>query len=253
MRFWFGRASSFLDAEDEVWQDETWRWFLARFGGVAALCATPLVTPTSAFFPPTDATGHDRALHIFQQVQRHAGMSEWPCTLVAQQRRPESRLSEFTFVKGGGEGPAGTFRIESGQAIVTYDPGALDDPASLVATLAHELCHYRLAAIGEAPPGGAEAHEYATDLATVHLGFGLFGAMSAFAFRQHGDAFSQGWQWRRQGYLDRRSWCYALAMFFALRGESVDAAKPFLAPALFSDLRSAASYLRRHRETVPAA
>jgi hypothetical protein len=160
-------------------------------------------------------------------------------------------VGEVTALKMEKAPPAGTFRVEKGQAIITYDPTMLGDPMALVATFAHELCHYRIAAAGELPPGGQETLEFATDLAAVFLGFGIFGANCAFRFQQRGDSFSQGWQWSRHGYLQPRTWCYALAVFFVSRGEPVEAARPFLKPHLFSDLADAAAYLRRRPERLP--
>jgi hypothetical protein len=246
MRFWPFGARTFLDAEDEAWQAETWRWFLDHFGGESDLRRSRLVTPTPEFFPATDAVGHALAEHLFSCVRRHARMADWECRLVAQPRRPELQLSEFTALKLEKGGPAGTFSVEGNQAVITYDPAALDDPSALVATLVHELCHYRIAALGSLPPGGAELVEFATDLATVYFGFGIFGANSAFQFRQHGDAFSQGWRWSRLGYLDPRTWCFSLAVFFMLRGDALKESKAFLRPHLFSDLRAASAYLKRH-------
>jgi hypothetical protein len=116
----------------------------------------------------------------------------------------------------------------------------------LVATLAHELAHYRLAGVPTEPPGGADALEFATDLTTVYLGFGLFGANSAFNFRQYQDVMSQGWEAARQGYLSEREWVFALAVYLELRQQSSTEAKSFLKPHLYSDLRKAQRYFERN-------
>jgi len=80
---------------------------------------------------------------------------------------------------------------------------------------------------------------------TVYMGFGVFGAASAFNFSQHQDVMSQGWQWSRHGYLSEQTWCFALALFLELRGEEVELVKPHLKNALFSDVTAALKYLRR--------
>jgi hypothetical protein len=214
-------------------------------GGRQRLRDTPLVTPTRDFFPPTDAVGHARAEHVLALVKRHAGMADWPTELIEQTERPPLRVAETVALVMDQSRPSGTFAMAGNRAVITYDPAALDDPVKLVATLAHELCHYRLAAVTEAPPGGAAMAESATDLAAVFFGYGLFGATCAFRFSQHGGTFSQGWQYQRLGYLRPRDWCYALAMFFHLRGEPITSARLYLLPHLWADLRTAAAYLRR--------
>ena len=254
MRLWPFRDSAFLDADDEEWQAETWHWLLQRLGGLDDLKRSPLVVPTRDFFPPTAATGEARVAHVFESVKRHARMPDHECRLMAQPKRPETQVAQFTILKPiEGQLPLGTFRVDGNGALITYDPDMVDQPVKLIATLAHELAHYRLDLLNETPPGGETNLEFATDLATVYLGFGLFGATSAFQFEQHGDAFSQGWRWSRQGYLAEREWLFALAVFFQLRDEPIEAAKPFLKPAQFKDLTRAAAHLRRHAGFIALA
>jgi hypothetical protein len=242
---WPFKTKTFLDADDEAWLCETWRWFLTQFGGVSDLQLSPLVSPTREFFPPTDRRGHERAERIFALVKQYARMDDWPCRLVAQPPRPELRVGEVSALKFESHAPLGTFGLDGNEVVITYDPAALDDAVLFIATMAHELAHYRLGMLSELPPGGGDMVEPATDLLTAYLGFGLFGANSAFSFRQHGDAFSQGWASSGQGYLSERHWCFALAAFFAVRSQPIDEARRFLKDHLYSDLRKAAAYLKR--------
>jgi hypothetical protein len=246
MPLWPFTPKSVLDPDDEEWQLETWRWLLGHFGGLDDLRLSPLVTPSRAFFPPTEATGHARAEHIFGLVKQHADMAEWHCQLAAQPRRPQIQVGELAALKFDGGHAAGTFGLDGNEVVITYDPATLDDPAALVATLAHELAHYRLATLPELPPGGAEMVEFTTDLTTVYLGFGLFGANCAFQFQQFQGVLSQGWSSSRQGYLSENEWSFALAVFCALRSEPIEAAKPFLKDHLFTGMRKAAAYLDRN-------
>jgi hypothetical protein len=244
-------GGSFLDPEDEAWHLDTWKWLLENFGGLARVRHAPVVIATREFFPPSETKGHARAEHIFACIKRHAGMTDWPCSLVAQPGRPETRVAELGTVKiDSGTDPAGTFVMEGGQAVITYEPSIVEEPAKLVATLSHELAHYLLAtAIGD-PPGGHDMHEFATDLTTVFLGFGLFTANQAFNFSQYRDVYSQGWQSSRLGYLRERDWAFALAVFLSLRGQSTDVFKPLLKPHLYADMRKAVRYLERNPQML---
>lgn len=247
MTWWpFGKRT-FLDPDDEVWQIETWRWFLVQFGGLPDLEQSQLVLPTREFFSPTDRTGHERAEHIFLCVKRLARMSDWPCRLIEQPRRAELRVADVGTLKPIRSQPAGTFGFVGNEAVVSYEPSAVDDPGQLIATLAHELAHYRLAELRAGAPGGEELHEFTTDLMTVYLGFGVFGAAASFNFSQHQDTMSQGWQWSRHGYLSQRAWIFALAIFLALTGKSPEPLGKFLKSHLMSDLTEAVRYSARNR------
>lgn len=244
----FGKTT-FLDPEIEAWHLETWTTLLDRFGNDMKIADTPLALPTRDFFPPSEAKGHQRAEHVFACVKRAMGMSvNWPCRLEAQPERDTGRrVSEFVMIEGGND-PNGTFRVEAGgEVIITYAPDLIDDPNSLVATFAHELAHYLLAA--EQDLVEDETHELMTDLTVAYAGLGVFGANSAFAFEQHGDAFSQGWRSRSSGYLSPRSWAFALAVFAELKGDDGGMDK-WLRPELASERQKAVKYLRKKPELL---
>jgi hypothetical protein len=126
---------------------------------------------------------------------------------------------------------------------VTYDPGILNDPMKMVAVFAHELAHDILLNQPSEPPGGPEMEEFATDLATAHLGFGLFGANVAFDFRQFTDFDRQGWSSSRTGYLGESEWGFAIGLFLALQGRETHEIKNFLKPHLLKVVGRAHRYL----------
>jgi hypothetical protein len=238
-----GRAS-FLGDDLEAWCLETWAWFMRNLGGIDHLRSTPLATPSRDFFPPSDAVGHQRAVHIFGCVKTAMGMDDWDYVLEPYDRREaNAQVGEFWFLRSKGA-PNGTFRIEDGAVRISYARDLVGKPADLVATLAHELCHYRLATIEEPSPGGPETHELDTDLAVAYAGLGIFGANRAFDFQQHGDAFSQGWRSQRNGYLSERTWAFALSLFLALKDES-GAANRWLKPSVAAEVAKADRYLKR--------
>ena len=99
---------------------------------------------------------------------------------------------------------------------------------SFVATLAHELGHFLISEIREPPPGGRDNLEFATDMAAVFLGFGVFLADSAFRFSQYQGGGTQGWSARSQGYLSQSQALHALAIFTALLSINPQQAAPHL-------------------------
>ncbi len=237
-------ARTFLDTDVEAWQLETWALLLAHFGGEIPFRDIPLVSPTPNFFPPTEAEGHARALNVFDCTRRAMNIETWPCRLEVQTpRRGGERVSEFVTL-GDVSAPNGTFRSDpDGSIVITYAPELLAAPVEMIATFAHELSHYLLAAMPDAALD--ETHELMTDLMVAYSGFGIFGANACFSFQQHADAFGQGWSSRHNGYLSPRSWAFALAVFTALR-ETDDGMERWLVPEIASLWRQASKYLGRH-------
>lgn len=136
--------------------------------------------------------------------------------------------------------PHGTFVANANKEIViTYNPRLVRNPIQLVATYAHELAHYLTGTGSEAPPGGWENWEFATDVAATFLGFGVFMANAAFTFQQFAGTDSQGWQYTRSGYLSQGEHLVALAIFLALQGTAAEVALPHLKPGLRKMLKKA--------------
>ncbi len=237
---WF-RRKPFLTTEDEAWHLEMWRWMLCHFGGRDTLRRTRLVKPTSAFFPATDTSGHARAEYVFRIVKNLAGISDWPCELIAQPDSPPMFVGENAVLNvDENRAPLGTFLTNGKGVQITYEPSIVTNPATMVTVFAHELSHYMLASIAEPTPGGEMLREYATDLMTVFIGFGALCANQTFSFRR----FRRGWQTTGQGYLAERDWLFGLAVFAALREESVSEMKDPLKPYLYTDLLKAERYLK---------
>jgi hypothetical protein len=251
MRLFRTRARTFLEPELEDWHVSAWRWLLDGMGGVDGLRDRPLVTPTRAFFPPAAEDGHGRVAHVFAQVKLHAGMAAWECGLVAQPEQSPLLVGEMVALERSEPAPAGTFGLEGNAPLITYDPSLADDPLKLVAVLIHELAHLRLMDLG-LPPGGEACVERATDLATVALGFGLFGSNCAFGFERYQGPISQGWRSARLGYLEEREWAFALAVFLTLTGRDVGETKRYLKGHLFADLGRAVAVLRARPAALAA-
>jgi hypothetical protein len=102
--------------------------------------------------------------------------------------------------------------------VVAVRSTQLNDPMSLVATVAHELGHVILLG-GELIDRNTPDHEPLTDLLTVFLRLGIFTANSAARFLQFQDERKQGWSMQRLGYLPEEVYGYALAKFATERNE----------------------------------
>jgi len=250
--FWSGRKSP-IDEESEDWLIACWRWLLDYLDDLKQLRGFPLVLPNMAFFPSTRKEGHERAEYYFRAVAALCGTAEWPFDLVPQQEGVNPKLGPPAVVQNVEPEPHGTFSFRPGQRLkVSYDPGLLEHPVNLIATFIHEIAHAILMGIGQEVPGGPEMEEFATDVATVFLGFGVFGANSAFEFQPYSDVGSgtQGWSMQNSGYLTEAEWAFAIAIFLSLRDERMAPLAEWLKPTPRTLLKQSMRYLDRHPERL---
>ena len=236
----FFKPKPLLSEDDREFQIACFKWLLKYFGGDDFYQNTSLVLPTRAYFPSQVQSEEEVALETFKAVKKHANMTDWPCVLERQEVDVDAAVAPTIAIPNTPTNPLGTFQVDDkNKATITYNPSLVGNPTQLVATLAHELAHYLTATAGEAPPGGWENWEFATDIAATFLGFGIFMANSAFNFSQFTNTGSQGWQSNRSGYLSESEHLYALAIFLHLKGESYDRAQDHLKPHLKKLLKKA--------------
>src|SRR5262249_34662641 len=151
-------------------------------------------------------------------------------------------------------GTAGLFhrtRRLDGRMTVMIEEGELENPTSLVATIAHELGHVHL--IGHGRLSGDEPdQEPLTDLLTVFHGLGIFTANASVQEENWLHLNSEGWRLRKHGYLSQREIGYGLALCAWLRDEE----RPPWASHLCLDVRSCVKeglrYLRKGELTEDA-
>ncbi|HEX8654995.1 MAG TPA: hypothetical protein VF693_07220 [Allosphingosinicella sp.] len=244
-----------IDEDELEFQLATFKWLRREFGPPA----DALVLPTKDWFPPSAHKGHTRIADLFGHVKAAAGMADWACELQAGAgERPAHVGTGLLLRHEGAAPPCGTFQVtgEGGRptvVVITYNPSLAEDPTALIATFAHELAHYLMSTAGSDPPGGWELHELHTDLAAVHLGFGLFLANSARSFSQFQSAGEMGWSARSQGYLSEGALVTALAIVERLGGRDPLAASPYLKDYLAKDLSRAAKALGKRCGDMAAA
>lgn len=235
------RAKAPVGDDELEWMLACFAWLSRSFGAGE----TPLVLPTTAFFPPSDLQGHPRAAELFDQVRAHAGMQDWPCRLEPGAASRESRIAPGHMLRHHSSPPGGTFGYDERGYVITYNPAYLNAPEHLVATFAHELAHYLIHDFGMAPPGGRELEEHATDLAAVFLGFGIFMANGAKNFRQFQSAEEHGWEMSVQGYLSENALVTALALFVRLMRADEASARQALKDYLRAPFKRALAVIDR--------
>ena len=243
----FFKPRATIDDNDLEWQQECWLWLLENFGGQEAMRAHRTVTPSSADFPRSGKTGCDHARHVFNQVAAYFKVDPAGFDLIEQEEDIDPMVAPLAVVHNAPVSPLGTYSADGNRHLITYSPANLRDLEGLIATFAHEICHPLLFSIATAPPGGDEAEEFATDLAMVFFGFGIFGGNQSFQFMQYRDdaTGTQGWSTRRAGYLSQNEWGFALAVRALLLEEDVDDILGHCADGLAAHVKKNVRYLAK--------
>lgn len=131
---------------------------------------------------------------------------------------------------------------ENGKYEVSVNVAYLNNPESIIATVAHELCHIKL--LGENKI--EENDEYLTDLATVFWGFGIFTANTSFQFYQQNDR----WGHNSSGYLKQEDWGYSLALFAFLRYEDEPEWSKYLNSTVKKDFEKSLAYMIENESEI---
>ena len=244
----FWKAKPTIDADDQVWQSEAWPWLLRNFGGLDALKNQKVAVPSRVHFPPSGRAGEEHAAFVFGQVANWFGVDPKDFDLECQEKDIDPSVAPLAVVQNTPVNPLGTYRYtEENKHVVSYSPALLKNLESLISTFAHEICHPILFSVAEEPPGGAEAQEFATDLAMIFFGFGVFGANTSFEFEQFSDnaTGTQGWRVNRSGYLSQNEWGYGLAVRTMLTGEDDELMLKHLTPGAAAHYKKNLKYLKK--------
>lgn len=248
------RTRAIISAEDLEFQLETFKWLIKYFPSRYSENSVRLVLPNRVCFPHVGSSIEERVNDLFQHVRRLAGMQDWPCVLEPQEVDPNPHVAPTVLVKDSPQGPAGTFRIdEDNKARITFNINQVHDNWALVATFAHELAHYLTCTAKSPPPGGWDNWEFATDLAAIYLGFGVFLANSSFTFQQYQGVSFQGWSSRRRGYLSENEIVFALAIFVLLFDVNEKVPLKHLKDALKGRYKKALKYLKENNLVMEIA
>lgn len=243
-----------LDDATADWHLDAFEWLVGSFADRRSFAATRLVLPGPGFFVHDGESGHALAERLFRQVEDYCALPGGHVVLVPDDFVPDDHDAPIFGRVQHGRHAMATYAAAGGRGYVRYLPSLIRDPAVLIGTFAHELGHHLIGLGSATPPPieGADEAEFLTDVAAVYMGFGVFLANQAFSFQQHGDAFSQGWQSARRGYLPEADLVFGTAVFHAVKDLDPEPAMRSLKPHLAAQLRHALGDLARWSDRVRA-
>ncbi|MEM7216099.1 MAG: hypothetical protein AAF423_11200 [Pseudomonadota bacterium] len=247
----FFQAKPTIADDDLDWQLDCWQWLLENLGGVDALRSYQTVLPSHEYFIKSGKKGHEHALHVFSEVCSYFRINPEQFQLVQQEEELDPVMGPLHVVQNLPQGPLGTYSMDEVQRhAISYSPKILSDLEQLIATFAHEVCHPILLSFSEQPPGGNEAEEFATDLAVVFHGFGIFGGNGSFKFQQFTNHDNQGWSFNRNGYLTQNEWGFAIALRALLTNDDLELALKYASDGLASNICKNLKFLTKNIELV---
>ena len=170
---WF-RPTCPVDRAAKVWIEERLEWLSKEFPQ-SAFTGKPVILPTAEFFPDRYDPSEDSVRALLDRVCGYMGVSPSVVEL-----KLISQVGKVWLVNESGKylpQAAGTYEEGHSQFVVRIDKSGLDDPMSLVGTIAHELAHVRLMGEGRVD-GDIFDNELLTDLTVVFHGLGIFLANS---------------------------------------------------------------------------
>lgn len=220
--FWKKKDDLPITETDKQWVERS-LMFLAEMFGPEYFKSLITVTPEKKYFN-RDFTGtEDDVDFILERLISIMHIDSWEIQLMFYSDQPTS-FSEG-IVATASDKLHGGWRSSSGEYVdkglghkeIWIETGQLNDPISLIATMAHELAHYKL--LGEYRM--QENDEHLTDLTAIAFGFGIFMGNSYFKFAQWTGSGYQGWQMQKKGYLPEQIIAYAMAYLAHYRNEDV--------------------------------
>lgn len=219
-----------VNDEQREWIDDRFAWLIEEFG-MARLRSAVTVLPTTEFFPGHYHATEDEIHHLLVTVAKY--MEVDPDCLWLSFYQDGARGSQPVF---SWESTNGLYsEVEDGAYYrIQLNVEGLNDPMSVVGTLAHEIGHVRL--LGEDRVSREEHdHEPLTDLLTVFMGLGICTSNSVIQEGSWSNGAYGGWNMSRNGYLSMNMYGYALGLYALARQEH----KPTWLKYLRPDVRHA--------------
>lgn len=217
---WFQNTCP-LDPHDQQWVDDRMAWLSREFGRHRMLGAA-VVLPTLEFFPDRYDGSREAVELLLKRLCGYMQIdpSRVHLKLYAETGPlPASPLPANSLQHVEPDGAAGLYQAADSRMTIWLETSRLVDPATVAATLAHELGHVHL--LGERRiTADAPDHEPLTDLVTMFFGLGILTANSPLRDRSWRQARVVDFGTiTREGHLTSPVLAYALALVAWNRGE----------------------------------
>lgn len=216
--FGLGKVTLPITEEERQWIDHSFLRLANLLGG-HRICDAVVMLPTPEHFPDPYDGSEEALAAMFRRIADRMDVDTGKIDLEIFDDITQTTRSLVPFWHGETSGAGGLYSHDgASRTVVAISASQLENPMTLVATLAHELGHVILLRPGLVCHDEPDMEPF-NDLLTVFLGFGVFNANAVFQFQQYTSYDRQGWSTRRLGYLSEQQFGYALARFAKERRE----------------------------------
>ena len=231
-----------IDLEDLKWVIQSFDWIKANFP--TTILSKSVMTPKDFNDVKSTITKNEAEVLVKRVASimdiKKGSISVDFYTETRSQAFDEIEIRQFEEVKNStgkyyGKNKKGIYEI-------SLEESLLKRPINLIATISHELAHVKL--LGEERI--LENDEYLTDLIPIVYGLGIFGANSIFNI----DTNNYYWSMDRQGYLDEKTYAFALAWYSSLRSENNPIWKKALDSTVLDEFEKSIVYIENELKHV---
>jgi hypothetical protein len=208
-----------IQTDEKEWVERRMVWLKEQFGA-EPIRREPLM-PTSELLPKQWDASYEAGADLLSRLCEFMRVDRARLELQFYSDSDSHEIDSPCAGETQSSGPAGLYHhpTRSEKMVIALAESGLLRPASLAATICHELGHVHL--LGDKRIDlNEEDCEQLTDLLTVYFGAGILTANSAFQFSQWQDGRMQGWNASRQGYLSEALFGFSLACFSWYRGDA---------------------------------
>ena len=227
-----------VDSVTKDWIETRFTWLTNELG-LERLTNGRTVIPTEEFLPLTYECTEDGIQDLMRRVATYMDIDPDTLNLGFY----EDNAPQFEGVTNSRS--AGLYTQTDDNFDIWLEVNSLDDPASVIGTLSHEIGHVILLGQNRVSPEEPD-HEELTDLLTVFLGLGVFPANSVVQESNWTAGQWSGWSVGKRGYLSMDMYGYALSLYTLTRGDP----QPTWAVHLRPDVRAALKRGVRYIETT---
>jgi hypothetical protein len=219
--FWRNKISCPISKEDKEWLEDSFLWLEDEFGS-SIIKERPITLPTKEYWDKPFSGNENDAFYVLDYVREGMFINrEVNIDLVFYSEQQPVEFSEgiVSVQDENIELTAGRYiQYDKNDIEILIEKNQLKNPIALIATIAHELAHYKLLGEGRLK----DNDEPLTDLTTLIFGFGIFTANTSVVKMQTWSGTSHaGWQIHGgSGYLNFKQHGFALALYSSYRNEN---------------------------------
>ncbi|WP_044213064.1 hypothetical protein [Flammeovirga sp. OC4] len=237
--FWNRKPKCPISTEDKKWVEEMLDWVNINF---IDIIEQPMILPTNRFFNIKFEATQECAKELFENICMYFQVNPYHISIEFYDNRT-TVLDHTVSIQNDEDGHVGLFSMDGESNMILIERGLLNNPQALIATIAHELCHYIIM-----EEKGYYFEEYEnelrTDLTAIAYGFGLFLGNTKFNFNQWSSGGMQGWSSSSQGYLPQKVIAYAMAEICMRKRDLEPEVLQYANKSFKKDLQKSLKYLK---------